>query len=129
MRMHTAHKHMHITKTVQLPCSNLRCFNRLHVDRNGGAWCPKQQIAENVIEYLQIDLGNITVISGIATQGRYGNGRGQEYTEQFRLEYFRPELSVWRPYRRWDGKEVLYVQQYIGLFIRNGAAYEPCSPL
>ena len=81
-------------------------LKRLHVDKSGGAWCPKQQIAENVNEYLQIDLGNVTVISGIATQGRYGGGRGQEYAEQFRLEYYRPELSQWRSYRRWNGNEV-----------------------
>ena len=80
--------------------------DRLNIDRSGGAWCPKQQIAEHVKEYLQINLVNVSVISGIATQGRYGNGRGQEYAEQFRLEYWRPELALWRSYRRWDGNEV-----------------------
>lgn len=79
---------------------------RLHIDRSGGAWCPKQQIAENVKEYLQINFVNVSVISGIATQGRYGNGRGQEYAEQFRLEYWRPELALWRTYRRWGGNDV-----------------------
>lgn len=81
-------------------------FHRLHVDRSGGAWCPKQQIAESVNEFLEIDFSAESVISGIATQGRYGNGRGQEYAEAFRLEYWRPELSTWKPYRRWDGNEV-----------------------
>ncbi len=81
-------------------------FDRLNLDRSGGAWCPKQQIAENVKEYLQINFVNVSVISGIGTQGRYGNGRGQEYAEQFRLEYWRPELAHWRTYRRWDGNDV-----------------------
>ena len=76
------------------------------MDRSGGAWCPKQQIAENVNEFLEIELNSVSVISGIATQGRYGNGRGQEYAEAFRLEYWRSELSQWRPYRRWDNNEV-----------------------
>lgn len=82
------------------------CLDRLDIDRNGGAWCPKQQIAENVLEYLEIDLRNVSVVSAIATQGRYGNGRGQEYAEAFRLEYWRPQLKQWRPYKRWDGSQV-----------------------
>lgn len=76
------------------------------MDKSGGAWCPKQQIAESINEFLEIDFSTVSVISGIATQGRYGNGRGQEYAEAFRLEYWRPELSLWHPYRRWDGNEV-----------------------
>ncbi len=80
--------------------------DRLNIDRSGGAWCPKQQIAENVKEYLQINLANVSVINGIATQGRYGNGRGQEYAEQFKLEYWRPELDLWHTYRQRDGNDV-----------------------
>lgn len=80
---------------------------RLDIDRSGGAWCPKQQISRDVVEFLQIDFNRTVVISGIATQGRYGNGRGQEYAEAFRLEYWRPELGQWRRYRRWDASEVL----------------------
>ncbi|XP_046642063.1 discoidin domain-containing receptor tyrosine kinase B-like isoform X2 [Daphnia pulicaria] len=79
---------------------------RLNIDRSGGAWCPKQQIAENVKEYLQINLANVSVINGIATQGRYGNGRGQEYAEQFKLEYWRPELDLWHTYRQRDGNDI-----------------------
>jgi len=91
------------------------------VEKSGGAWCPKQQIAENVNEYLQIELaaagggnqsdssvGASVVISGIATQGRWGNGRGQEYAEQFRIHYWRPELAIWRLYRSWNGDEVVH---------------------
>lgn len=81
-------------------------LSRLNVDRSGGAWCPKQQIAENVKEYIQINFTNVSVISGIATQGRYGNGRGQEYAEQFKLEYWQSELEIWHIYRQRDGNDV-----------------------
>ena len=69
------------------------------MDRSGGAWCPKRAVARDVVEYLQIDLNAPVIISGIATQGRYGNGRGQEYTEAYRIEYWRPLADVWTPYR------------------------------
>lgn len=78
----------------------------MNIDRSGGAWCPKQQITENVKEYIQINFANVSVISGIATQGRYGNGRGQEYAEQFKLEYWRSELELWHIYRQRDGNDV-----------------------
>lgn len=51
-------------------------------------------------------MANVSVINGIATQGRYGNGRGQEYAEQFKLEYWRPELDLWYTYRQRDGNDV-----------------------
>ncbi len=57
-------------------------------------------------EYIQINFTNVSVISGIATQGRYGNGRGQEYAEQFKLEYWQSELKIWHIYRQRDGNDV-----------------------
>ncbi|KAK3781343.1 hypothetical protein RRG08_018969 [Elysia crispata] len=42
---------------------------------NGGAWCPRNQIEEDVYEYLQIDLGRLMVITKVETQGRFGNGQ------------------------------------------------------
>lgn len=81
-------------------------FCRLRVEKAGGAWCPKQQIEIGVREYLQIDLGNMHVITGVQTQGRYDHGRGQEYMEEYSLEYWRPGFEKWKEYKRWDGKQV-----------------------
>lgn len=78
----------------------------MRFERAGGAWCPKQPIEQNVREYLQIDLDSVHTITGVQTQGRYGQGRGQEYAEEYTVEYWRPNLDSWRKYRRWDGKEV-----------------------
>lgn len=41
---------------------------RLHRDKNGGAWCPKQQVMRGVKEWLEIDLKTMHVISTVQTQ-------------------------------------------------------------
>jgi len=76
------------------------------VEKAGGAWCPKQQVEKGVREWLEIDLGETHVLTGVQTQGRYDHGRGQEYMEEYSLEYWRPGLPKWTPYSRWDGKQV-----------------------
>lgn len=41
----------------------------------GGAWCPKRPISKDVHEYLQVDLGELKVITLVETQGRFGEGQ------------------------------------------------------
>jgi hypothetical protein len=48
---------------------------RIRTELRGGAWCPKAQIAKDVYEYLQIDLGSVKVVTLVETQGRFGNGQ------------------------------------------------------
>ena len=48
---------------------------RIRTERNGGAWCPKQQISSDVYEWLEVDLGQLTVVTQVETQGRFGNGQ------------------------------------------------------
>lgn len=84
----------------------LLCEFRLRVERAGGAWCPKQQVERGVREYLQIDFGTVHMITGVQTQGRYDHGRGQEYAEEYTIEYWRPGMEQWKQYNRWDGKQV-----------------------
>ncbi|XP_014484292.1 PREDICTED: discoidin domain-containing receptor 2-like [Dinoponera quadriceps] len=80
---------------------------RLRKETAGGAWCPKSQIEKGVREWLQVDLPGAHVVTGVQTQGRYDHGRGQEYVEDYTLEYRRPGFTEWRRYKRWDNKEVL----------------------
>lgn len=54
----------------------------------------------------QIELHQVHVISAIETQGRFGNGHGQEYAEAFVVSYWRPELTKWVRYRDITGNEV-----------------------
>lgn len=80
---------------------------RLKVDNNGGAWCPKHMISQNLKEYLQIDLLSVHVITAVRTQGRFGKGQGQEFTESYILEYWRPGFVKWERWKSIAGKEVL----------------------
>lgn len=81
-------------------------FSRLKIDNNGGAWCPKHIVARGLKEYLQIDLLQMHVVTGIKTQGRFGKGQGQEFTESYVIEYWRPGFTKWVRYRNTQGKEV-----------------------
>ncbi|KAK7591026.1 hypothetical protein V9T40_002639 [Parthenolecanium corni] len=78
----------------------------LRVEKMGGAWCPKQPIEHDVREFLQIDLETMHMVTGVQTQGRFDHGRGQEYAEEYTIEYWRPNIESWKKYKRWDGKEV-----------------------
>lgn len=76
------------------------------MERAGGGWCPKKQIESGVREFLEVELEDVYVVTGVETQGRFDHGRGQEYAEEYSLEYWRPGLPEWREYHRWDGKKV-----------------------
>ena len=80
---------------------------RIRTEGGGGAWCPQQQATADPSEWLQVELHSVHVITAVETQGRFGNGQGQEYAEAFILEYWRPSLEKWVRYRDQDGEEVL----------------------
>ncbi|XP_017777041.1 PREDICTED: discoidin domain-containing receptor 2-like [Nicrophorus vespilloides] len=80
---------------------------RLRIEKAGGGWCPKQQVEQGIREYIQVDLEDVHVITGVQTQGRYDRGRGQEYAEEYTVEYWRPGMTDWKQYQRWDGKQIL----------------------
>lgn len=81
-------------------------YFRLKIDNNGGAWCPKHMVSRALKEYIQIDLVKVHAITSILTQGRFGKGQGQEYTEAFVIEYFRPSIKKWKRWKNIQGKEV-----------------------
>ena len=47
---------------------------RIRTDKKGGAWCPSDLVDASSYEWIQIDLRNLTVVTHVETQGRYGNG-------------------------------------------------------
>lgn len=57
-------------------------------------------------EWLEIDLHRVHVITAVETQGRFGNGQGQEFAEAYMMEYWRPRLGKWVRYRNVKGEEV-----------------------
>ena len=57
-------------------------------------------------EYLEIDLGGLSVITHTLTQGRYADGRGQEYAEAYTVQYWRPGMLEFKNYRDSMGRAV-----------------------
>ncbi|XP_073975548.1 discoidin domain-containing receptor 2-like isoform X3 [Rhodnius prolixus] len=80
---------------------------RIRQELNGGAWCPKAQISSEVREYLEVDLSRNHLVTKTETQGRFGNGQGQEYAESFLVEYWRESLNQWVVYKNARGQKVL----------------------
>lgn len=60
------------------------------------------------IEYLEIDFAGEYRITQTETQGRFGNGLGREFVEQFQLEYWRDSLSRWISYKDHLGRTVSF---------------------
>ncbi|KAK4026906.1 hypothetical protein OUZ56_015930 [Daphnia magna] len=80
---------------------------RVRVERNGGAWCPRQQATHQPRDWLEIDLKTDHVITAVETQGRFGNGQGQEFAEHFLLEYWRESLAKWVRYKDTKSEEAV----------------------
>lgn len=64
-------------------------------------------VARGLKEYLQIDLLQMHVVSAIRSQGRFGRGQGQEYTEAYVVEYWRPGFTKWERWKNTQNKEVI----------------------
>lgn len=79
---------------------------RIRQEKNGGAWCPKAQISSDIKEYLEVDLQKNHLMTWTETQGRFGNGQGQEFTEAFLVEYWRNSLGQWITYKDSRGEKV-----------------------
>lgn len=80
--------------------------SRLRIDKNGGAWCPRHMVTRDSLEWLEVDLRQLHVISAVQTQGRFGNGQGQEYAEVYMIDYWRPGSTKWIRWRSRSGDEV-----------------------
>lgn len=80
---------------------------RIRQEKNGGAWCPKAQISSEIREYLEVDLQRNHLVTWTETQGRFGNGQGQEFAEAFLVEYWRPSINQWVVYKDSRGEKVL----------------------
>ena len=79
-------------------------FSRLNSDVSGGAWCPQPQLDSLVSgsEWIAVNLTKRFTITGIATQGRFGNGMGVEYAEEYWIEYSRDGGATWL---RWKNRK------------------------
>jgi len=60
---------------------SLARLNLLSDGKHVGAWCPKEKIPN---QWLQIDLGEITAVTKVATQGRYSS---EDRVKTYKLSY------------------------------------------
>ncbi|OAD55510.1 Discoidin domain-containing receptor 2 [Eufriesea mexicana] len=79
----------------------------LRQDKGGGAWCPKNMVTKEGKEYLEVNLHSPRILTSTRTQGRFGNGQGVEYTEEYFVEYWRPGFNKWVRWRNRRGMEPL----------------------
>ena len=81
---------------------------RLNGDANGGAWCSSIPVSRELgsKEWIEVDLGSMHVITSVLTQGRFGNGRGVEFTEAYKLHYWRPSMTDYVEYHDAIGRTV-----------------------
>ena len=79
---------------------------RLNVDTAGGAWCPRGLIDKQSRQFIEVDLKQPHLVTSVKTQGRFGNGHGQEFAEQFLVEYWRKGINF-TVYQDRDGKKIL----------------------
>ncbi|XP_049762507.1 discoidin domain-containing receptor 2-like isoform X1 [Schistocerca cancellata] len=80
---------------------------RLHSETGGGAWCPRNMVTRAAEEWLQVELHSLHAVTAVRTQGRYDHGRGQEYAENYLLDYWRPGLHSWTRWKDKIGNKVL----------------------
>ncbi|CAF1093216.1 unnamed protein product [Didymodactylos carnosus] len=80
---------------------------RIRTELEGGAWCPDKQIGPGIYEYIQITLPQLSYITMVETQGRFGNGQGKEYTEWYQVQYQRIDNEEWFTYRTKNNKTIL----------------------
>ena len=73
-------------------------MGHLHSTEGGGAWCPAFMVTNHSKEWLQVDLQEKMIITGISLQGRWDNGLGQEFSPFVVLEYYDDATDQFTPY-------------------------------
>ena len=68
---------------------------RVGWERGGGAWCPASLVQEESKEWLEVELAKAARVTGLATQGRWAAGQGQEFAEWVRLQWWSEEEQQW----------------------------------
>ncbi|CAL8097505.1 unnamed protein product [Calicophoron daubneyi] len=71
------------------------------------AWCPEAIVHTALHEYMQIDLGEPSVIKLIITKGRVAQSKGRQATPYFYIKYRREPSGIWLEYRKENGTKRL----------------------
>lgn len=104
--------------------------HRLNQDKAGGAWCPKEPLnyENSGREWIQVNLTQRYVITEVATQGRFGNGHGLEFTEEYFIEYSRDFGLSWSKWKNSKGQTVILESGICFLFFLPLLASLTSSP-
>uniref|UniRef100_A0A8C4H886 Discoidin domain-containing receptor 2 n=1 Tax=Dicentrarchus labrax TaxID=13489 RepID=A0A8C4H886_DICLA len=81
-------------------------YARLNREEGDGAWCPEGQLEPSDSQYLQVDLGRLTFLTVVGTQGRYARNSGNEFARAYRLNYSRDGL-LWKSWKNRLGNAVM----------------------
>ncbi|KAL9970494.1 hypothetical protein ACROYT_G022879 [Oculina patagonica] len=68
-------------------------YGRLHVNRGFGGWCPRPPYSGT--DYLQVDMGTVRSVCGVATQGGGGHS---EWTTRYKI-YISINGVTWNAYK------------------------------
>ena len=91
-----------ITASSQYSPSYIPAYGRLNGTRGDG-WC--SSVSNSTFDWLQVDLGKISPLCAVATQG---DVNGNEWTVSFRL-FFSSDGTIWRTYRNANGSEMVRI--------------------
>ncbi|KAH8854713.1 Discoidin domain-containing receptor 2 [Schistosoma japonicum] len=65
------------------------------------AWCPGKRIGTDCDEYVEIDMGELNIITKVVISGLLAEGGGSRYTPYFYIRYKREQNAEnWRTYRQ-----------------------------
>lgn len=81
-------------------------YARLNREEGDGAWCPEGQLEPSDSQYLQVNLGKLTFLTVVGTQGRYARNSGNEFARAYRLNYSRDGV-LWRSWKNRLGNTVI----------------------
>ncbi|XP_061117287.1 LOW QUALITY PROTEIN: discoidin domain-containing receptor 2 [Conger conger] len=81
-------------------------YARLNREEGDGAWCPAGLLQPSDVQFLQLDLRQLTFITVVGTQGRHAHGTGNEFARMYRLDYSRDNES-WRSWKNRLGNKIM----------------------
>ncbi|KAJ8005616.1 hypothetical protein DPEC_G00119790 [Dallia pectoralis] len=81
-------------------------YARWNREEGDGAWCPAGLLQPSDTQYLQVDLGQLTFLTVVGTQGRFARNSGKEFARMYRLNYSR-DGQDWRSWKNRLGDEVI----------------------
>ncbi|KAM9546425.1 discoidin domain-containing receptor 2 isoform 1-T1 [Salvelinus alpinus] len=81
-------------------------YARLNREEGDGAWCPAGLLQPSDTQYLQVDLGQLTFLTVVGTQGRYARNSGKEFARMYRLNYSH-DGKLWRSWKNRLGNKTM----------------------